>query len=299
MVSEAPASERAFLRGERRLTVREYIGLVASCQSAFDAGMAQLSPASQVVIWNSFHPHALLPSSGRRMLWALRRGVLDDLAPKVESLLPGEGRWAPTKDEQLAFRAVLEALATGRKTQSEIIAFCNEIYPWSPVLGVAEYIRGDLAAAVRLATLEVASDVQPRWVRLPSWALVGTLLDAVRAARGWSDSSVAAFSSALGTLLGPAKRTLTIAHAQLLVRLYWATRAGRKASAPEDALRAIRGGTRQRVAFSQEVVDRLREFVQELESLRLIQSAGAHEIRWLALTLIHLPPGQGARAQPP
>lgn len=298
MASEANAPEGAFLRGERRLSVAEYIGLVASCQSAFDAGIAQLSPSSQVAIWNSFHPQTLLPSSGRRMLWVLRRGVLDDLAPKAESLLPGERQRLLSKDEQLAFRAALEALATGRRTLSQIIGFCNQIHAWSPVGGAAEYLKGDLAAAVRLASLDVANDFQPRRVRLPGWALVGTLLDAVRAVGGWSDSSIAAFTAALGTLLGPANSTLGSAHAQLLARLYWATRAGRKASAPEISLRAAPRATRQRASFPQEEAHRFREFVQQLEDLRLIQSVGPQQIRWLMLTLVHLPPGQGARVQP-
>ena len=53
MASGAPASGHAFLRGERRLTVPEYVGLVASCQAAFDAAMSELPPSSQVDLWNA------------------------------------------------------------------------------------------------------------------------------------------------------------------------------------------------------------------------------------------------------
>lgn len=279
MPIEARSEESAFVRGERRLSVSAYIGLVASCQSALNVAMAGLSPASQVAIWSSLQPDALLPSSGRRTLWALRRGVLHDLAPLAQSMLPAERKWVPTKHEQLAFRAVLEALATGRQTQGEISAFCNLIHDWPTVLGVSEYLKGELAAAVRLATLEVVGNDQPRQVELPSWGLVGALLDPVRAAGRWSDVGLDAFTAALASLLGPASAVLTEAHAHLLVRLYGATRAGRKVSVPEIALRT------------------LPQVVEALESLGLIQRTETQEIRWVSLTLVHLPPGQGA-AQP-
>lgn len=298
MAGEANACEGAFLRGERRLTVPEYIGLVAACQAAFDAGISRLSPSSQVAMWNSFHPRTLLPSSGTRMLWVLRRGVLDDLAPRVDSLLSGDRQRVVSKDEQLAFRAALEALATGRQALSQIIGFCNQIHAWSPVGGVAEYLKGDLADAVRLASLDVASDFQSRRVRLPGWALVGTLLDAVRTVGSGSDSS-AAFAAALDTLLGPASSNLGGAHGQLLAQLYRATRAGRKVSAPESALHRMRTTNRPSTGTSQEVADRLRKSLQYLEDLALIQAVEGQQIRWLMLTLVHLPPGQGARAQPP
>ena len=293
MSIEAHREERAFVRGERRLTVLQYIGLVASCQSALTVGMAQLSPANQVTIWNSLQPDALLPSSGRRTLWALRRGVLDDLAPLAQSMLPAERKWVPTKDEQLVFRAVLEALATGRQTQAEIIGFCNQIHAWPTVLGVSEYLKGDLAAAVRLATLEAVGNDEPRQVQLPSWGLIGALLDPVRAAGRWSEVSIGAFAAALASLLGPASAVLTGVHAHLLLRLYGATHAGRKVSAPEIALRTLPRVTKKGVALSQQLADRFPQVVQELESLRLIRRSETQQLSWVALTLVHLPPGQG------
>ncbi|MDN8615008.1 hypothetical protein [Variovorax ginsengisoli] len=294
MPVEAQREEGAFARGERRLSVSAYIGLVASCQSALNVGMARLSPASQVAIWSSLQPDALLPSSGRRTLWALRRGVLDDLAPLAQSMLPAERQWVPTKDEQLAFRAVLEALATGRQTQGEICGFCNLIHDWPTVLGVSEYLKGELAAAVRLATLEIVDNDQPRQVRLPSWGLVGALLDPVRAAGRRSEVAIGAFTAALASLLGPASAVLTEVHAHLLVRLYGATRAGRKASAPEIALRTLPLVTKKGVSLSPQLADRLPQVVQDLETLGLVQRTETQQIRWIPLTLVHLPPGQGA-----
>jgi len=296
MPIDAQVEEGAFVRGERRLTVSAYIGLVASCQSALTVGMARLSPASQVAIWSSLQPEALLPSSGKRTLWALRRGVLHDLAPLAESMLPAERQWVPTKDEQLAFRAVLEALATGRQTQGEITAFCNQIHAWPTVLGVSQYLKAELAAAVRLATLEVVDNDQPRQVQLPSWGLVGALLDPVRVAGLWSEVGIGAFASALASLLGPASAVLTEAHAHVLARLYGATRGGRKASAPEMALRILPRITKKGVAMSQQLADGLAQLVQDLEGLGLIRRTGTQQIRWVPLTLVHLPPGQGSAA---
>ncbi|MDM0035692.1 hypothetical protein QTI33_26400 [Variovorax sp. J22P271] len=297
MLLEAHMEEGAFVRGERRLGVPAYIGLVASCQSALNVAMAGLSPASQVAIWSSLQPDALLPSSGKRTLWALRRGVLHDLAPLAESMLPAERQWVPTKDEQLAFRAVLEALATGRQTQSEISGFCNLIHAWPTVLGVSQYLKGELATAVRMATLEVADNDQPRQVQLPSWGLVGALLDPVRAAGRWSEAGIGAFAAALASLLGPASAVLTGAHVHLLVRLYRATHAGRKASAPETVLRVLPRVTKNGVALSQQLADRFAQIAQELEGLGLIQRTETQQMRWVSLTLVHLPPGQGS-AQP-
>ncbi len=171
MDSGAQAFGRAFLRGERRLSVPEYIGLVASCQAAFDAAMAELPPSRQVDLWNVFHPETFLSSSGKRLLWVLRRGVLDDLAPKAESVLTQPWRPAPMENEQLVFRAMLEALATGRERPSELIEFCNEIYPWPSVQGVAEYLTGNLAAAVRVVTSDVARDRQARRLHLAQLGL--------------------------------------------------------------------------------------------------------------------------------
>ncbi|RZL86344.1 MAG: hypothetical protein EOP82_30250 [Variovorax sp.] len=294
MASEAQASEHAFSRGERRLTLAEYIGLVASCQAAFDAAMAELSPLRQVDLWNAFHPETFLPSSGKRMLWVLRRGVLDDLAPRATSVLARAWQPEPTEDEQLVFRAVLEALATGRTRPNEIIEFCNEIHPWPSVLGVAGYLTGNLAAAVRVATLEVASERQRRRVTLPSWALVGTLLEALDAAPWQQDATLVAFTAALATVLGPEKGQLTGEHARLLVQLYLATDAGRRSSALEPALRASLEGARQSTGRGDAVGDSFHELVQELHGLQLIRIGEEQEIRWTALTLVHLPPGQAA-----
>ncbi|MDM0029964.1 hypothetical protein [Variovorax saccharolyticus] len=293
MPREAHREEGAFARGQRRLTVSQYIGLVASCQFALNVGMAQLSPASQVAIWNSLQPDALMPSSGRRTLWALRRGVLDDLAPLAESMLPAERRWDSTKDEQLAFRAVLEALSTGRQTQGEIIGFCNLIHAWPTLLGVSEYLKGNLAAAVRRATLEALGNDQPKQVQLPSWSLVGALLDPVRAAGRLSEVSIGAFAAALASLLGSASAKLTAAHAHVLVRLYGATRAGRKISVPEIALRTLPRVTKKGVILSQQLADRLPQIVRELEGFRLIERTEAQHVRWVTITLVHLPPGHG------
>ena len=294
MASGAPASGHAFLRGERRLTVPEYVGLVASCQAAFDAAMSELPPSSQVDLWNAFHPETFLPSSGKRMLWVLRRGVLDDLAPRVESILSQDWQREPTENEQLVFRAVLEALATGRERPSEIVEFCNEIQAWPSVLGVAEYLTGNLADAVRMATLDVTSDRQPRQLRLPSWALVGTLLEALGAPPEPSVAALLPFTAALATVLGPKKGRLTIEHTRLLVRLYFETDAGRRASALELALRAGLGADPQSTPSGDDD-DQVRKLLRGLQALQLLQMTEAEQkIRWTALTLRHLPPGQAA-----
>ena len=294
MDSEAPASEHAFSRGERRLTVAEYIGLVASCQSAFDGAMSALPPSRQVDLWNAFHPESFLPSSGKRKLWVLRRGVLDDLAPRVEKIMPRSWHPKPTENEQLVFRAVLEALATGRERQGEIIEFCNEIHAWPSVLGVADYLTGNLAAAVRVAALEVIDNHHARRVHLPSWALVGTLLEALGPSpRQWS-ANLVAFTAALATVLGPEKEKLTSEHAQLLIRLYLETDAGRKASAPEEVLRAGMKLAPPSAAWGDAMADKFRDLMQALQSLQLLQIGQDEQIRWNALTLVHLPPGQVA-----
>ncbi|MDM0022506.1 hypothetical protein [Variovorax saccharolyticus] len=293
MPPEAHTEEGAFVRGERRLTVSQYIGLVASSQSALNVGMAQLSPESQVAILNSLQPDALLPSSGRRTLWALRRGVLDDLAPLPESMLPAERQWVSTTDERLVFRAMLEALATGRQTQGEIIGFCNLIHAWPTLLGVSEYLKGDLAAAVRRATLEAVGNDQPQQQRLPGWGLVGALLDQVRTAERLSADGIGAFAAALASLLGPAGAVLTGAHAHVLARLYGATGAGRKVSVPEIALRTLPRVTKKGVILSQQLADRLPQIVQELEGLGLIERTETQQVCWVPITLVHLPPGQG------
>jgi hypothetical protein len=293
--AQAPASAQAFARGERRLTLAEYIGLVASCQAAFDAAMAELAPSSQVNLWNALHPDSLLPSSGRRTLWVLRRGVLDDLAPRGESMLTHAWRPEATDEDQLVFRAVLEALATGRERPNEIVEFCNEIHPWPSVLGAAGYLSGNLASAVQAATLEVGGSRQPRRVRLPSWALVGTLLDALGEAPARLEAALPAFTAALNTVLGPQKGQLTGAHARLLLRLWRATDSGRRGSASGPALQsslptATLGGGSGKAAG-----DAFQALVQGLEALQLIRVGPEQEISWTALTLVHLPPGQAAQ----
>jgi hypothetical protein len=294
MASEAQPSKDTFSRGERRLNLREYVGLVASCQAAFDAAMSELPPPRQVDLWNALHPETFLPSSGKRMLWVLRRGILDDLAPKVESVLTRAWQPEPTENDQLVFRAVLEALATGRQRLSEITEFCNEIHPWPSVQGVAGYLTGNLGAAVRVATLDVAGDRQPRSVRLPSWALVGTLLDALGASSGQLDATLVAFTAALATFLGPKKVQLTGEHARLLVELYIATDGGRWSSAPEPALRASLEDAQQSTAFGNANRDTFHELVQGLQGLQLIRMGEEQELRWTVLTMVHLPPGQAA-----
>jgi len=281
MASEAPPSENTFSRGERRLSVPAYIGLVASCQAALDAAMDELPPPSQVDLWNALHPETFLPSSGKRMLWVLRRGILDDLAPRVESIPSRTWRPEPTEDEQLVFRAVLEALATGRQRLGEIMEFCNAIHPWPSIQGVAGYMTGNLATAVQVTMSDVADDRQPRRVQLPSWALVGTLLDALGAASARPDSTLAAFTAALATALGPEGRQLTSEHALILAELYRATDGGQRSSALASSLRASG--------------DELDKVVQKLQGLQLIQPGAEQEIRWTAITLAHLPPGQSAR----
>jgi hypothetical protein len=294
MAGEVHAAEHAFSRGERRLTVAEYVGLVASCQAAFDAAMSALPPSRQVDLWNAFHPETFLPSSGKRKLWVLRQGVLDDLAPKVERILPRVWHPKPSENEQLVFRAVLEALATGRERQGEIIEFCNEIHTWPSVLGAAEYLTGNLADAVRAATLDVADDRQPRRMHLPSWALVGTLLESLGPAPRQWHASLVAFTAALATVLGPEKERLTSEHARLLIRLYLETGAGRRESAPEPVLRAGMKMAPQSTAWGDGTGDKFRELMQALQSLQLLQIGQDQEIRWTPLTLIHLPPGQVA-----
>lgn len=294
MVGEPQPSEHAFSRGECRLNLPEYIGLVASCQAAFEAAMAELPPRSQVDLWNAFHPETFLPSSGKRTLWVLRRGILDDLAPRVESILNRTWQPEPTDNDQLVFRAVLEALATGRERLSEITDFCNEIHSWPSVQGVAGYLTGNLAAAVRVATSDVAGDCQPRRVRLPSWALVGTLLDALGAASGRPDATLVAFTAALATVLGPEKGLLTGEHARLLVELYLATDGGRRSSALEPALRANLEGAQRSRALGDAPGDKFHEVMQGLQRLQLIRIGEEQEMRWTALTLVHLPPGQAA-----
>lgn len=305
MDNEADVVGQAFLRGERRLTVPEYIGLVASCQAAFDAAMAELPPSRQVDLWNAFHPETFLPSSGRRLLWVLRRGVLDDLAPKAEDVLPQTWRPAPTEHEQLAFRAMLEALATGRERSGELADFCNEIYQWPSVQGVAEYLTANLASAVRVAALDVPVDSGPRRLDLPSWALVGTLLDALGAAPDHREIPLAAFTAALSTALGAERDTLNRKHSQLLVEFYFATDSGRQASAPEALLR-LRLGFAEELgeALAQEsdvsrisLEDRFHELLRPLQWLRLLQLTEGL-IGWTALTLVHLPPGQIASDSP-
>ncbi|MDM0073907.1 hypothetical protein QTH90_05910 [Variovorax sp. J2P1-59] len=257
--------------------------------------MSELPPTIQVDLWNAFHPETFLPSSGKRMLWVLRRGVLDDLAPRVESVLSDAWQAEPTEDEQLVFRAVLEALATGRERPSEIVEFCNEIYAWPSVLGVAEYLTGNLAAAVRAATLDVTSDRQARQMRLPSWALVGTLLEALGAAPDPSDATLLPFTAALATVLGPKKGRLTGEHARLLVRLYFETDAGRRGSAQESALLARQEADHQSTSWEDGEGDKVRKLLRWLQALQLLQMNEAlEEIRWTALTLRHLPPGQAA-----
>ncbi|MGJ7510559.1 hypothetical protein [Variovorax sp. GT1P44] len=254
--------------------------------------MSALPPSRQVDLWNAFHPETFLPSSGKRKLWVLRRGVLDDLAPSVGQVLPRA--WHPTKNEQLVFRAVLEALATGRERQGEIVEFCNDIHTWPSVLGAADYLTGNLADAVRVATQDVADDRQPRRLHLPSWALVGTLLEALGPApRQWNGSLVA-FTAALATVLGPEKAKLTSEHARLLIRLYLETDVGRKESAPEAVLRAGMKLAPPNTPWGDGAGDKFRELMQALQSLQLLQIGQDQEIRWTALTLVHLPPGQVA-----
>jgi len=298
MDSEVHLFGQAFLRGERRLTVPEYIGLVASCQAAFDAAMAELPPSRQVDLWNAFHPETFLPSSGRRLLWVLRRGVLDDLAPKAESVLMEPWRPAPTENEQLVFRAMLEALATGRERPGELMEFCNEIHPWPSVQGVAEYLTGNLAAAVRAATLDVAGDRQPRRLHLPSWAVVGTLLDALGAAPGKREAPPAAFTAALATVLGAERGKLTSKHSRVLVELHFATGAGRQDSAPEPVLRLRLGFARRGRASQNALDDKFHELLRPLQELQLIQMGRGVRIGWTALNLVHLPPGETPKDSP-
>jgi hypothetical protein len=294
MESGAQAFGRAFLRGERRLSVPEYIGLVASCQAAFDAAMAELPPSRQVDLWNVFHPETFLSSSGKRLLWVLRRGVLDDLAPKAESVLTQPWRPAPMENEQLVFRAMLEALATGRERPSELIEFCNEIYPWPSVQGVAEYLTGNLAAAVRVVTSDVARDRQARRLHLPSWALVGTLLDALDASPGRWTNPPMAFTAALAAVLGSGRGVLTSEHSRLLVELHFATDAGRRGFAPEPVLRAALGFTEESTASPNKLDDGFYELLRPLQGLQLIQTGREMQIGWAALDLVHLSPGQTA-----
>lgn len=288
--------EDAFSRGERRLNLAEYIGLVASCQAAFDAVMAKLPPRSQIDLWNALQPQTLITSSGKRMLWVLRRGVLDDLAPRVESMLTCAWQPEPTENDQLVFRAVLEALATGRERLSEITDFCNEIHPWPSVLGIAGYLTGNLAAAVQVAMWDVVGDRQPRRLRLPSWMLVGTLLDALGAASRRAGATLAALTAALGTVLGPEKVQLTDEHARLLVELYRATHGGRRRSASEAALRDGMEYAQQGTAFGNTLGDEFQSLLKGLTGLQLIRTGLEQEIRWTSLTLIHLAPGEAAGA---
>lgn len=291
MVDPAPAPEPAFTRGARRLDLAEYIGLVASCQAAIDAAMAALPPAAQVELWNALHPETFLPSSGRRMLWVLRRGVLDDLAPHVEDFTGQPWRPAATANDQMVFRAVLEALATGRRRLGEITEFCNEIHAWPSVQGVAGYLAGRLAAAVQLAMAEAANDQEARGVQLPSWALVGTLLDAID---GKLDTNLTAYTAVLATVLGPEGGRLTGGHARVLAALYRATGDGRQLSAPASALRArLQRGARHPVA-ADAPDDGFHALLRDLQALQLVQTGPAAELRWTALTLVHLPPGQAA-----
>jgi hypothetical protein len=286
--------EDAFSRGERRLNLPEYIGLVASCQAAFDAVMAKLPPRSQIDLWNALQPQTIITSSGKRMLWVLRRGILDDLAPRVESMLTCTWQPEPTENDQLVFRAVLEALATGRERLSEITEFCNEIHPWPSVLGVAGYLTGNLAAAVKVAMWDVVGDRQPRRLRLPSWVLVGTLLDALGAASRRARATLAALTAALGTVLGPEKVQLTGEHARLLVELYRATNGGRRHSASESALRDGLEYAQQGTAFGNTLGDEFQSLLKGLTGLQLIRTGLEQEIRWTSLTLIHLAPGEAA-----
>jgi hypothetical protein len=290
-MSSEQLADDAFARGARRLTVSEYVGLVASCQAAFQAAMPQLGPESQLAIWKAFRGPVLMPSSGRRTLWTLGRGVLDDLAPRANSLLPADRRWRVSPHEQLAFRAVLEALATGRQTLRDIVAFCNEIYPWASLLGVAEYLKGNLEAVARLATLEVVGDQQPRQANLPSWALIGTLLEPLQTSRRFFGANLAAFTAALRSLHAPAGLP-TADHVQLLARLYRASKGGRLASVPEAALRDRPPGGK---GASPPAADNaVSELVSAVETWGLIRRTESREVRWLMLTLAHLPPGQGA-----
>ena len=130
----------------------------------------------------------------------------------------------------------------------------------------------------------------------PGWlaALGGAHRDAD--AGRWSEVGIGAFASALASLLGPASAVLTEAHAHVLARLYGATRGGRKASAPEMALRILPRITKKGVALSQQLADGLAQLVQDLEGLGLIRRTGTQQIRWVPLTLVHLPPGQGSAA---
>jgi hypothetical protein len=220
----------------------------------------------------------------------LRRGILDDLAPRVESILGRTWRPEPTDNDRLVFRAVLEALATGRERLSEITAFCNEIHQWASVQGAAGYLTGNLAAAVRVVAADVAGDRLPRSVRLPSWALVGTLLEALGAASGRLDANLAAFTVALATVLGPEKRQLTGEHARLLVELYRATDSGRRSLALEPALRAGPEGAHTVIGGASE--DDFQKLLQRLQAFRLIRISAEQEIFWTELSLVHLPPGQ-------
>jgi len=162
------------------------------------------------------------------------------------------------------------------------------------VLGVAEYLTGNLADAVRMATLDVTSDRQPRHLRLPSWALVGTLLEALGAPPEPSVAALLPFTAALATVLGPKKGRLTIEHTRLLVRLYFETDAGRRASALELALRAGLGADPQSTPSGDDD-DQVRKLLRGLQALQLLQMTEAEQkIRWTALTLRHLPPGQAA-----
>lgn len=288
--------EGMFSRGERRLTVPEYVGLVASCQAGLDAAMAELPPTSQVELWNALQPDTFLPSSGKRLLWVLRRGVLDDLAPLAESVLTRSWLPEPTEHDQLAFRAVLEALATGRQRLSDITAFCNEIHAWPSVLGVADYLNGNLAATVQLAMTEVDGDRLTRKVRLPSWSLVGTLLEALGAVPGRLDAALPAFTAALATVLGPEGRQFMNEHALVVAELYRATDGGRRSSAPEMSLRASLGAAPQGPALDGAAGDKFDEVVQALQRLQLVQAGTGQTLCWTAVTLVHLPPGQPASA---
>jgi hypothetical protein len=193
---------------------------------------------------------------------------------------------------------MLEALATGRERPSELTEFCNEIYPWPSVQGVAEYLTGNLAAAVQVATLDVAGDRQPRRLHLPSWALVGTLLDALGASPGKWLAPPAAFTAALATVLGAERGKLTSKHSQVLVELYFATGAGRQDSAPEPVLRVRLGFDEQSRASQNALDDQFHELLRPLQWLQLIQMGRGLRIGWTALTLLHLPPGETARDSP-
>jgi hypothetical protein len=224
--------------------------------------------------------------------------LLDELAPRVDRVLAEALNFKASATQQLVFRAVLEALATGRTQRGDIIAFCNEIHAWPTVLGVADELRGNLAAAVRRVTSEVAQQREPREVDLPSWALVGTLIEALNSEGELSVGALRLLTAALASMLGPQRDLLSAGHVRLLVGLYVETDGGRQISAPAEALRRRMAGTGGVATGAQVPEDPIQDSVHALRQLRLIAAGPGEEVCWSRLNLVHLPPGRLAGTNP-